>query len=250
MKNRNFLFLSLIVSSLFLGGCAHYDVQPLHKLLSIVPNQSEDAVSFSYQVFDKSACKRFLDRDVLAAGYQPIQITIVNNSDNNIEFSKVRFSLPYVSAEEIAHKVHTSTLARAAGYGVGSLFLWPLAIPAVVDGVSSSNANSKLDEDFARKELRDQIINPHNSINGLIFVPRESFSSDFTITLVDTTNNETFELSSSNPKAHKSPMKVSTVLVLSMLLLVLLFLLFGFKPVTRLGGLVNLKKKLATIFSL
>ena len=248
MKIRNFLNLSLVVSSLFLGGCARYDVQPLHKLLSVSTNQDEGVVSFSYKIFDRNDCKRFLDRNVLAAGYQPIQITIVNNSDSSVEFSKTRFSLPYVSAEEIAHKVHTSTLARASSYGVGALFLWPLAIPAVVDGVMSSEANSKLDGDFARKELQDQIINPHSSIDGLIFVSSGSIVSEFSFTLIDAISKERIELSTSNPNGHKPPMKKSTILIIGSLLFAILFVLFGFKFAPRLG-LGDLKKRLVAVFS-
>ncbi len=197
MKKIFKIIIPVIVVFL-LGGCAKYRVQPLNRLMATSFNDDEQSVSFAYKIFNLNDCKRFLDRNVLAKGYQPIQITIVNNSNKYINFSRSGFSLPYVSAEEISKKVHTSTLGRAAGYGIGSLFLWPLAIPAVVDGVKSSNANSKLDEDFIRKELSDQIISPFTSINGLIFVSKEEFTSEFRITLVDSRNSKKIELSTNN----------------------------------------------------
>ncbi len=188
-----------VVVVFLLGGCAKYRVQPLNRLMATSFNNDEQSISFAYKVFNLNDCKRFLDRNVLAKGYQPIQITIVNNSNKYINFSRSGFSLPFVSAEEISKKVHTSTLGRAAGYGVVSLFvLWPLIIPAIVDGVKSSSANSKLDEDFIRKELSDQIISPFTSINGLIFVSKEEFTSEFRITLIDSRNSKKLELSTSN----------------------------------------------------
>ena len=81
-------------------------------------------------------------------------------------------------------------------YGVAGLFLWPFFIPAVVDGVKSSQANQRLDEDFAKKELADQIISPYNTINGLIFVPKNEFSRDFTVTAVDVEKRVRFALNS------------------------------------------------------
>jgi hypothetical protein len=72
---------------------------------------------------------------------------------------------------------------------VGSIcfwpIFWPLAIPAIIDGVKSSNANKALDNDFAYKTARDQIIFPYSHLNMLIFVPRDSYQNTFSITLID-----------------------------------------------------------------
>ena len=61
-------------------------------------------------------------------------------------FSPEGLSVPVCSPEEVADKCHTSTAGRATAYGVGALFLWPLAVPAIVDGVRSHEANVKLDK--------------------------------------------------------------------------------------------------------
>lgn len=185
MKFVKFLNLTTII---FLGlflGCARYKSQPLNPLITNIPSKKEQAISFNYYVFNSHDCKKFLDRDVLARGYQPVQITINNNTNRYINFEKGNISLPSVFAKDVANKVHTNTVARATSYGVAGLFLWPFLIPAVVDGVGSSQANQKLDQDFADKELHDQSISPYSKINGLIFVPREHFNNQFTITVLD-----------------------------------------------------------------
>lgn len=194
------IFIIMSAIALFsVPGCARYSAQPLNRIKAVNPRKQdgyEKSISLAYNVFDKWDCKKYLNRDVLAKGYQPVQLTITNNSDRYIYFSKENISLPIVSAADVAKKVHTSTMTRVVSYGVAGLFLWPFFIPAVVDGVKSSQANQRLDEDFVKKELADQIISPYNTINGLIFVPKNEFSRDFTITAVDVEKRVKFALNS------------------------------------------------------
>ena len=96
--------------------------------------------------------------------------------------------------EEVAEQVHTSTVARAAGYGAAALIFWPFAIPAVVDGVKSAQANDALDDDFCTKSAKDQIIAPHSHVNMLMFVPMQCYNSTFHVTLVDLKNNQPREV--------------------------------------------------------
>ena len=190
---RFLLFVSIFLLGL-VAGCAKYSAQPLKPLHTVEPHRksdsskhdkSEKSISLACHVFDKYDCKKYLDRDVLVKGYLPVQITITNDSDRFINVSKSNFSIPVISACDVAKKVHTSTLTRAASYGVAGLFLWPFLIPAVVDGVGSSQANQKLDDDFMRKEFADQTIPPFGSASGLIFVDKNDFMYDFTITAID-----------------------------------------------------------------
>lgn len=192
MYLQNKVLLSLCMLALLgLAGCARYQARPLARIAPQAQMLSpEHSVSFSHRVFSKRDCKRYLDRDVIAKGYQPVHISLRNNTDHALAFSLASVSVPCAYAEEVAQQVYTSTVNRAVGYGVASIFFWPLLIPAVVDSVGSSQANEKLDRDFMRKALHDQTIAPFSTINGLIFVPTESFTPFFSITLTDTTNNK------------------------------------------------------------
>lgn len=187
----------LMIATIALSGCAKYRAQPLSKLATYT--YKEQCIAFEHRVLNKWECKRYLDRDVIAKGYQPIHITLTNNTNKYLNFSQENISLECVSAEYVAQTVHTSTVGRVTSYGVASLFLWPFLIPAVVDGFGSSQANGKLDEDFSRKELYDQMLKPFSTINGLIFVPREKFYSTFTIKLIDANSQSQFSVSTSSP---------------------------------------------------
>jgi len=159
-------------------------------IITQAQNSSDGEVLIGAKAFNKADCKKYLDRDVISEGYQPVQLFILNNSAHDYSFSLGRISLSCARAEEVAEKVHTSTAGRATGYGVASLFLWPLAIPAVIDGVKSSNANEALDNDFSAKVARDQMIFRHSHYNRILFVPVNEYQSSFKVTLMDQESNE------------------------------------------------------------
>lgn len=179
-----------------LTGCASYQASALNTLSSdVVQTKTTEGkkheVAIAAKAFNKADCKRYLDRDVISEGYQPVQLYIENDSDNSYAFSLNRIDVPVADYEEVAHKVHTSTVGRAVGYGVGGLILWPLFIPAVIDGFKSAQANEELDRDFSAKVARDEVVGPHSHINRLLFVPKKGYKSAFTVTLLDRTHNAT-----------------------------------------------------------
>jgi hypothetical protein len=188
--------LGLCIALLLLPGCAHYKAKPLRRL-PVSRQTNEQTVSFEYHVLDRNDCKQYLDRNVQAKGYQPIQLTIENNSSRSLYFSLSSFDIPCISADEVASKVHTSTAGRAVGYTVAGLVtcIWLLFIPAIVDGVGSAKSNERLDVDFARKAIHNQVIAPNSTINGLIFVPYGNFNEHFSFSLADHEKNEHFRLS-------------------------------------------------------
>ena len=176
-------------SLLLLSGCASYKAAPITPMLTTTSKSNQD-VTIIAKKFNKEDCQRFLDRDVISKGYQPVQLFIQNNTDKNYMFSLDRVGLAHANASEVANRVHTSTVGRAVGYGVGGLILWPLFIPAVVDGIKSSEANESLDRDFLDKAASDQIISAHSHFNKLIFVPTHECPSTFSLTLIDAATSQ------------------------------------------------------------
>lgn len=180
MKKLLIPFLALLTS------CASYNATALNTTLPPLTTARRSNVTLAAHLFDKQDCKKYLDRDVIAKGYMPIQLFIQNDSEKEYSFCISRVSLPCASAEEVSKKVHTSTVGRAAGYGAAAFLTCGLfAIPAVVDGVKSMEANDSLDEDFASKAGRDQVIAPYSHATMILFVPTVSFQRSFDVTLLD-----------------------------------------------------------------
>lgn len=193
-------FLPLIVGLTpeFLCGVARYKAATLVELVSAL-QEPENTVSFSYKVFTKADCKKYLGRKkIIRKGYQPVQITLVNNTSHSFNFSLGAFSFPCISAEEMAERMDFSTTKRMAGWGVGSLFfsksfLLPTAIEATVSGKESA----KLQKDFIKKGLSNTVIKPYDVLNGLIFVEKSSFNPHFSFTLRNGSNGKKYTFSPS-----------------------------------------------------
>lgn len=189
------------IALLLLSGCAHYNARPLSYLSVKAPCYvDEQYITYNYRIFSKADCRKYLDRNVISKGFQPIQITIKNHSDRYLNFSLDSITLPCLSADEVAQSVRCSTSKRVTSYGIGSLFLPVLIVPAVIDGFKSTEANELLFADFFRKVLKDQLIAPHATINGLIFVPSADAKEPLALTITDQETGEKFVLSQSDLK--------------------------------------------------
>ncbi|MDN3509318.1 MAG: hypothetical protein P0S93_04820 [Candidatus Neptunochlamydia sp.] len=185
MKKINLLTIAAVVA--LFTGCASYQANSLSALdPGYVRNYSEiQGMEIGCKAYSVDDCFTYLDRNVIAKGYQPIQLTFRNNLDKHYSFSTRDVNLPCANSELVARTVHTSTVGRVAGYSVGGLFLWPLFIPAFVDGIKSSNANRALDADFDQKARGNVLIGPHSYSRTLIFVPKAHYSPVFDISLLD-----------------------------------------------------------------
>ncbi len=186
MKKHFAVSLSLI--GLF-TSCASYDASTLQHLSystrDVTVPYEDIGVTVAAKKLSKTECLKYFDRDVIAIGYTTIQLFIKNATAQPYVFSLSRLGLAAARAEEVAQKVHTSTIARTVGYGAGAMVLWPLAIPAIIDGIKSAKANDALDTDYSLKIASDQIISEHSYFNKVIFVPTSSVPTSFDITLIE-----------------------------------------------------------------
>ena len=99
-------------------------------------------------------------------------------------------------AQEVAEVCGFNTVGRATAYGVAGLFVWPLLIPAVVDGVGSSNANQQMQADYCYKEIQDGRIVANELRDGVVFVDRVKPGEILTVRLrnVETEEIKLFEM--------------------------------------------------------
>lgn len=205
---RNIYYFILLLFFLLVSfyGCASYKPTPLPNLQPEFATYSENIenVTLACKALSKEECKKYFDRDIIGKGYQPVLMTIKNDTNRYILFSPEGVSLPVCSPQEVAEKCHTSTAGRATAYGIGALFLWPLAVPAIVDGVKSSKANTKLDRDFSEKNMEQMVINPYTTHDGVIFISNKEYQESFTVKLVDKETRQKFEYYVKGLKGHFS----------------------------------------------
>jgi hypothetical protein len=155
-----------------------------------------NGIKVAAKAFNEADCKKYLDRNLLDKGYQPVQIIIKNNSNKTLIFSPDQVSLPCAQIDQITAMVHTSTAGRVVGYSAAALLASGLfVIPAIVDGVKSSNANKALDADYHKKAAKRQAISPNSKMNALIFVPSGKYTNSFKIALNEEDSNNVHKLS-------------------------------------------------------
>lgn len=198
---KRLLSLAVVSALLMLSGCAHYKARPLKKLNTTYVPQSEkgEFLALNYKVFSVNDCNVYLDRNILMHGYQPLQIEITNHTARSFYISENSFNVSCAPLGMITKLVHTNTVGRAVGYGVTGLFIPIFLIPAIVDGIGSSEANKALDADYEHKALYDKTISKFSSVNGLIFIPKNEFTPHFTVTVASMETDEAFTLSPMNP---------------------------------------------------
>jgi len=183
----------LMYSSLiFLAGCAEYTASSLTTLpveFSVEKGKTEK-VFVSWKIFDRKDSETYLGRDLIAKGYIPVQMTIINDSRDPMYLNSNNFSIPLPSTNQVAEKVHTSTAGRVIGWGAPGLLVWPLLIPAIYDGICSQEANSSLDTDYLEKTVKEHVIQPHTCFNGVVFVPEQQFGQPLEMYLVNQRTSE------------------------------------------------------------
>lgn len=126
-----------------------------------------------------------------------MQMTIRNESNEILYLSPENFNIALASVNEVANKVHTSTATRIVAWGVPGLFIWPFLIPAVYDGVKSSEANEALDADYRQKALKEQLIQPRSTYNAVVFIPKNQVDQPIEMFLVNQKTHDKVVISKS-----------------------------------------------------
>jgi len=137
------------------------------------------------KAFTAEECKGYLGRDVVSAGYKPIQITVTNSTDEYFQLNVKDISLKTVAADVVAQSVYNNTTGCMTAWGIASCFIPILIVPGIVLSARSYEKNQKLTNDFICGSLNDTTIAPGASINGTIFVAIQDYNDTFTISLIN-----------------------------------------------------------------
>jgi hypothetical protein len=146
---------------------------------------TEEGLEVSYKALSSNESNEYLNRDLLDFGYQPVHVTIQNNTPNAYEISPENVSMPLVSDKEVVSQLMKAALPRSIGFKIASFFFWPLMIPSTIDSIKTYTTRKSLRKDFAAKAFKDEILLPFSTTHRIIFVSMEDYQDDFTINLVN-----------------------------------------------------------------
>lgn len=183
----------LLVACVMMSGCATYNAGrlPSSDVSSFKDAQDQDGLKVAVKFFDARESKQVFGVGKVYECYQPVYVAIDNRTKSPYQFAK-RTSLnkQSVPAEEVSKNCGFNTAARATTYGVAGLFIWPLLVPAIVDGVGAAQANQKMEADYMYKEIKDDRLQPNGLLNGIVFVDKMKEGEELVIRLQNTETNE------------------------------------------------------------
>ena len=113
-----------------------------------------DTLHVVAKAYTSEESQKYLRKDLLRRGYQPVQITIQNNSAEEFSLSTGSVDLPTAEPSKIASKLLHSTIPRSIVLRVASLFFWPLAIPTTVDSMITLKSYKTIKNDLQSKLIK------------------------------------------------------------------------------------------------
>ena len=172
---------------LFLSSCAKYEGKKLPAPHAPIHNKKNIKVSRK-ALTQKESRKYFSGRNLLARGYQPVQIYIENNTDKTYYLNPNLITLPLESASSVAR-----SMQRNVGWKITKYFIIGGPVWAAIEGVASHDANKMIKSDMGEKSIRLNTavkIRPHGIINKVMFVAKENYNSDFDVSLIEHKTNK------------------------------------------------------------
>jgi len=90
-----------------------YKAMPLPAVRKSNIKRTGESISFSYKTLTARDCKKYLNTTtIIKRGYQPILVTITNNTKHAMNFDLSDCSLSTFQIQEIASAVHRDGLLR------------------------------------------------------------------------------------------------------------------------------------------
>ncbi|MCX6991419.1 MAG: hypothetical protein NTX49_10240 [Chlamydiae bacterium] len=190
MKNKKLVFIMSGLIAAF-GLFTPWDSYRTSNLPTVATMNAEetflraDTLHVIAKAYTSEESKKYLRKDLLRKGYQPVQITIQNNSAEEFSLSSGSVDLPTADPSKIAHKLLHSAIPRSIALRVASLFFWPFAIPSTIDSMITLKSYKTIKNDLQSKLVKKEVIAPYSIYNRIVFVPIAEFKGSFDVTLIE-----------------------------------------------------------------
>lgn len=158
--------------------------------------QKEQGIVVFYKAYDKQECKAVLGKDFLRKGYQPIQISVENNSVHPYFLSKAGVSYETATSNEVALSSAADSIPRSIFYKIMGFLYFPLMIPSMIESFITFKNNLDMKKELYAKSVKEEeeTIPPFSVVSRVIFVSKEEYGAPLSLTLInaDSGREETF----------------------------------------------------------
>lgn len=187
MKNVFKSILSLLIASsfFFIANFENHRAEPPRFIGSIVEPFNQEGIYIQAKAYDAQDSKTYLSRDLLRRGFQPIQVTIQNNTSRTFYLSNQGLDLPNATAHTIASRISREAIPRAVIFKVIGFFFPPFLVVGTVDGIVTVHAHFKMKNDYHAKSIKDteKPLLPYSTVHRVIFVPNKEYTGEFNLYL-------------------------------------------------------------------
>lgn len=190
-----YLPISMLIM-LLICGCAKYNPQPLRPIGLDQKIEEQNNVQVAKKVLTEEECRTAFDRRIIKRGYQPVQISIRNNSNKNYILDSSDMNLTLAPIQSVTKKLHRDPVTKGIKYFIIAGPVW-----GIFEGLNSQNVNNQITADLNERcldETRIVNIKPHQSLNTVVFVSADQANTNsLDLKLRNSENNEylTFNLS-------------------------------------------------------
>lgn len=183
---KNYISRFLLIPIIILLPACAKKIEEITHQKAIFQSSKDDIIIRVHKIDAKESRSRF-GKSLLSYGYQPLQFTIYNDSDDALLMRASSIDLPLEASYSVAHAAHTPTLAYtvAPAYLAG-LFFWPALIP--VGGAAfwmMSNNQTLTQKVMAHAFEGDAAIEilPYERMTRVLFVKKDNLPSAFSLHL-------------------------------------------------------------------
>lgn len=147
-------------------------------------------VTLTVDVYSAKQSKNYFNKDLLAAGYQPIQIHIENETSHILTLRPSYITLPLTPTNRIAKLLHRNVALTVSALIYPSLLFWwqGIFVFAIPTGLAMKRSNEKITDNlkFNGMNVWDVVeIPPYSHVDRFIFVVLDEFRLPFTVRLFD-----------------------------------------------------------------
>lgn len=142
--------------------------------ITIAPFKKEEITARAIAYTPKES-KEALNENIPSHGYQPIQITVQNNSAKTYILSEADVDLPLVDPSKIAARISLGAIPRNIALKVLGFIFWPFIIPATIDSIISFKSHFNRSDEFYIKSLKErgEWLPPYSTMHRIFFIPKD-----------------------------------------------------------------------------
>jgi len=186
------LIICVVSAVFFISGFEVYHPETPQFVGSIAEPFREKGVHISAKIYDGKESKAYLDRNLLHVGFQPVQVTVQNNTEDTYILSSEGVEVNSSTSSEVAGSVTRTAIPRSIGFKVAGLFFWPMIIPGTIDSIITFKSHLQMKKDYHAKSIKNEgeLLPPYSTVHRVIFLPSNEIPEEFTLHLQNQKSNQ------------------------------------------------------------